>query len=372
MKTGPPAGVLLSALLLSGCGGAVAAPPSSPAAPASGPASPSAAASAAARPTAEPAAGSAKPDGQPVHVLWGTSTGAQTFVRIAGEKGFFQQNGVTADAQYALASVAVASLVAGQAHYVVAGAVESIQAITGGAPLKMIAFNQDQNPYGLFAQPDVASVQALKGKTVAVGTRGDTSDISLRIALGPSGLAVDKDVNARSIGNSPARWAALSSHQIDAAILDEDQYISQARKQGMQLLVSLSQQHIPYAAGGIEVNANFARANPETTLGVLKALVQAGRFVQDPKNRAETMAAMAKDLQRSADDPLVADVYATESKKTPMKLPYPEAIDTILSALRSIDSARYGSITSEQVLDPSFMNTLRSQGFLTPAESGKS
>ncbi len=311
-----------------------------------------------------------KPASQQVHVLWGTTTGAHTFVRVADEKGFFQQNGVSADAQYAIASTAIAALVAGQAHFVVTGAVEAIQAMTSGAPLKMLAFNQVTNPYGLFAQPSIRGAQDLKGKTIAVGVKGDTSDISLRMALALLGLNADRDVNTRTVGNSPARWTALSSGQIDAAILDEDQYAAEAKKQGMQLIVSLSQKQIPYAAGGVTVNADFARANPDIASGILKGLIQGGRFMQDPNNRSEAIASMAKDLKRQPDDPLVADVYAAESRKTAMHTPYALALDTILTALRGIDSARYASLTTDQVIDGSFMAKLRADGFLTPAEGG--
>jgi ABC-type nitrate/sulfonate/bicarbonate transport system substrate-binding protein len=350
-------------LVLSGCASASTAPPS-----------PASAASQSAAPAAgktSPSASAQSSPGQQVHVLWGTSTGAQTFVRIAGEKGFFKQNGVNADAQYALASTAIAALVSGQAHFVVAGAVETIQAITSGAPLRMVAFNQTTNPYGIFSQPGIKTPKDLKGKTIAIGVKGDTSDISMRIALSQAGLDPDKDVNARTIGNSPARWAALSSGQIDAAILDEQQYTNQAKQQGMNILVSLSQQRIAYAAGGVEVNMTFAHANPEITLGVLKSLIQAGRFVQDPNNRQEVLAAMAKDLQRDPDDPLVADVYNVEHTKTPMNLPYPAAIETILTSLKGIDPGRYGAMTPDQVIDPSFMTTLKNQGFLNAAETAQ-
>jgi NitT/TauT family transport system substrate-binding protein len=353
--------VLVAALLVTfaGCGGASGAPSS--AATGSQPAG-------AAAPTTSTANAA---QSQQVHVLWGTSTGAQTFVRLAGEKGFFKQNGVNADAQYALASTAIAALVSGQAHFTVAGAVETIQAITSGAPLRMVAFNQTTNPYGVFGQPAVKTPQDLKGKTIAIGVKGDTSDISMRIALSQAGLDPDKDVNARTIGNSPARWAALSSGQIDAAILDEQQYANQAKQQGMNILISLSQQHIAYAAGGVEMNMTFAHANPEITLGVLKSLIQAGRFVQDPNNRQEVLTAMGKDLQREPTDPLVVDVYNVEHTKTPMNLPYPAAIETILTSLKGIDAGRYGAMTPDQVIDPSFMTTLKNQGFLNAAETAQ-
>jgi ABC-type nitrate/sulfonate/bicarbonate transport system substrate-binding protein len=305
-------------------------------------------------PSAAPSAAPSAP--AQVRILYGTTSGGQTFIRLAAQKKVFERYGVTADVSNAISTTAIAALVSGKVDFSVAGVPDTIQAIAAGAPLRVIAFNNDTNPYALIAQPAVSRVSALKGKSVGIGKKGDTSEISLRLALRSSGVDVDKDLSLREIGNSPARLAALASHQLDAAILDEDAFGAQAKAEGLRVLISLSEQHIPYASGGVHVNSNWAKANEATVVATLKGLIDGAKYFSDPANRAEAIAAVAQDVARDPSDPVTIQAYETAANlRRSVTYPHQDAIDGILETLRLMDPARFGSMTVEQIVDPSYI-----------------
>ena len=340
----PGAAGILIGLALSSCG-AAAAPSSVPAT------------------TSASALVSASPAGQPeranVKIVYGTASGEYTFVTLGAHKGFFQRYGINADVSYAVSSVGLAALTSGEAQFNMADGVAAVQAAVAGSPTKVIASFDKTSPYALIGTADVKSVADLKGRTVAISKFGDTSDISLRMALHGTGVSA-ADMNLLQVGNSPARFAALQSNQVAGAVLDAGSFAKQAQALGMHVLVDLNGKHVPYVSAALLVTQAFAHDNPNTVLATLHGLLDSARFFSDPKNKAEAIAAMAAALKLDPGSPRLEAAYTTYSAHAATD-PYPEkaGIDTILQALRDIDASRYGSITAEQVIDPSFMDKLR-------------
>jgi NitT/TauT family transport system substrate-binding protein len=345
-----PACVAFS-LILAACGRATAPSTASPTSGAgTTPAKPSALASAA---TAR------QPERPNVKIVYGTASGEYTFVTLGAQKGFFERYGINADVSYAVSNVGLAALTSGEAQFNMADGVAAVQAAVAGSPTKVIASFDKTSPYALIGTPDIKAVTDLKGRTVAISKFGDTSDISLRMALVGTGVSA-KDLNILQVGNSPARFAALQSKQVAGAVLDAGSFIKQAQAQGMNVLVNLNAKHVPYVSAALLVTQAFAKDNPNTVLAVLHGLLDSAHFFSDPKNKGEAMAAMAKDLKLDPSSPRLEAAYETYSEHARTD-PYPEkaGIDTILQALRDIDATRYNSITADQVIDASFMDKLR-------------
>jgi len=304
---------------------------------------------------------SAVPERDHVRFVYGSTAGVHAPLPIAVAQNLFQKYGLTATAEFAESNTGIAALISGDAQLDLGDGVTTVQAIASGSPLKIVAYIDKENPYAIVGRPDISSPSDLKGKTVAIGKVGDTSDISLRVGLTPYGVTVGQDVNVLQVGNSPSRWAALVSGQVAASILDESTFKQQALSQGMHILVSLRDQRIPYANASLVVTESFAKENPKTVTAALKGLVDGTRFFADENNRAASMAVVAKDLKLGPDDPQVAAAY--ESFHTHLStdaFPDKAGVETILQALTAIDPARYGSISSDKVIDASFATALRS------------
>ncbi len=311
-------------------------------------------------PSSQPSAPAGKPELDHVKLVYATASGEDTFAELASSKGFFQKYGLTADVQYAQSSTAMAAITSGEAQMALADGVLAVEGIATGTPYKVVGYFDKTSPYMIASLPDVPNAADLKGKTIAVGKLGDTSDVSMRIGLRSSGLVPGKDFSILQVGNSPARWAALSTKQVAAAILDEDAYRKQAEGQGMHILVSMHSQNLPYVAPALLLSDSFAKANPKTIVAVLRGLIDGTKYMADPKNRGEVTAAMAKQLRMGPGDPQLAAVYDAYANRAAQD-PYPDkaGIQTILGALKDEDPNLYGKLTAEQVVDGTFMDNIR-------------
>jgi ABC-type nitrate/sulfonate/bicarbonate transport system substrate-binding protein len=250
----------------------------------------------------------------------------------------------------------MAALTAGEVQLDLTAGVDVIQAISGGAPLKLIGYFDNHSPYGIFALADIKEPADLKGKTVAVGKIGDTSDVGLRIGLKQLGLSAN-DVKLLQTGNSPERWAALTSKQVQGAILDADTFAKLAEAQGVRMLLNMKPQ--PYVATALVIQDSFGKSNPRTIDASLRGLIDGVKYFADPKNESEVKAALGRELKREVSDPQVAATYeSVTGRLSPDPFPEQAGVDAILGALRDIDP-RYGSLTAGQIIDASYMQRVR-------------
>jgi NitT/TauT family transport system substrate-binding protein len=343
---------LLLGLLLAACAAPAATPV--PTAPAGG----------VAAPTATPAPTAARPERDHIKVIYGSVSGSMAPLWLADERGLFQQYGLSVDVQYAESTVGIAALVAGEAQIALNEGVTVMRAIAAGSPLKIVAVFNKLNPYAVVARPEIRTPADLRGKTIALLRPGDTTDVSARLALERHGLVVGEDVQPLQSGNSPSRLAALVSGRVDAALLSEA-FVERAVAEGMHVLVSLENERLPYISTGVMLRTDFGRESPNTVIAFLQAVIEGYRFFNDPANRDAVLPVMARQLQRDVSDPAVWDAWAFYHDRLARDpYPEPEGAATLIGALRSIDPALYGSLTPEQVLDPSYMAALRASGFL--------
>jgi ABC-type nitrate/sulfonate/bicarbonate transport system substrate-binding protein len=327
---------LLAAGALAACGGTASSP---------------------SRPAASSAA--ARPELSQVKMVYATANGEYAFLHMALDHGFFQNQGLAPSVGYAQSTTGIASLMSGEAQINFSDGVSAAEGVASGARLAVIAYFTRTSIYAVYGNRDVASASELKGKTFAIGKAGDTSDVSARIGLKQIGL-VPQDLTFLQAGNSPARWAALTSGQVAGAVLDQDAYGATATANGMHLLIDLNKQKLPYVATAVVVTREFAAANPNTVRAALRGILDGSRYFVDPGNRTEAMTYLAREMKLNAGDPLVKAAYDAFSARLGAD-PFPDAagMDLILEALKSIDAGRYGALTSQSVIEPSFMAAIR-------------
>lgn len=287
-----------------------------------------------------------------------------TPVWLALEQGIFQKYGLNVQLQFAESSTAVAGLISGNAQLMINDGASTISAIAQGGDIEIIGYIDKTNPYAIVSRPEITQPEQLRGAKIALLKPGDTTDISARIALTPLGIIVGQDVTAISIGNSPSRLAALLTGQVDAALLSEA-FIDEAHSQGMNVLISLRDQKIPYVASALIVSKAFAQANPNTIVAYFKGVTEGVKFFSDPANKDQSMAAIAKYMNADPSSSQVSDAYTFyHASLAHDAYPDPEGVQTVLSAMKQIDPATYGNLSVEQVTDTSYASQLRTDGFL--------
>lgn len=306
-----------------------------------------------------------RPKTTKLRVGFGSTAGSMTPLWVAVKKGLFRKHGLDVEIVWAQTSVGMAALISGETQLTLNDGTSAIQAIAGGAPLKIIAYFNKLNPYAIVARPEIQRPEELRGKKVALLKPGDTTEISARMALKPYNMAPGRDYTALSVGNSPARLAALLSGSVSAALLS-GAYIDAAVKEGMRVLFSLEKERIPYIATGVTVREDFAKRNPDSVIAFLRAMIDGVRFFADQENKSLSVEIMAMYQRSDPTDKKVQQAYEFYYHRLAAD-PFPdeEGAHTILSALQAIDAVRYGKLAAKDVIDPTYMEKVRASGFLT-------
>ena len=72
-------------------------------------------------------------------------------------------------------------------------------------PVRIVAINVDRPLGWLYAQPSIASLADLKGRTVAVSAPGALDDANSRIVLRAAGIDTERDLIFINIGTPDQR-----------------------------------------------------------------------------------------------------------------------------------------------------------------------
>ena len=203
---------------------------------------------------------------------------------VAAERGFFKEEGLDVEIVRMNANVAMSSLISGDVDYTMIFA-SVIRAAMRGIPLKVIAVLIDSPPYAFIARPEIATMKALKGKTVGIGVYGSSNDIIARMMLERSGIDPDKETKLVAFGSDGARFAALKEGLVEAAIIAPPAD-AQARKLGLSILARANDL-FKFPHIGLGTTNKKLKENPQEVSRVIRAFIKANRFVRD--NRQETI-----------------------------------------------------------------------------------
>ncbi|GGJ40130.1 ABC transporter substrate-binding protein [Deinococcus roseus] len=129
----------------------------------------------------------------------------------------------------------------------------------------------------------ISGVKGLKGKKVAVPTRGSTQDISLRYILREAGLrATDQGGDVTIVPINPADMpAAFAAKQVDAALVQEP-WGAVLEQQGAKLVLSERQiwKGGNYTTTVLVGNTRFIKDNPKVTEAILKGHLAGINFIK--------------------------------------------------------------------------------------------
>ncbi|HLG74116.1 MAG TPA: ABC transporter substrate-binding protein [Chloroflexota bacterium] len=325
-------------VILSACGGQAAAPSAQPstgaATTSAAAASPASAASTNASTAAKPAASglaSAKPAAggsaaaKPVAsgaMLIPFSQPAAAFAPtwLAVQQGLFAKYGINADVRNLQPPTDVQSVVSGEAPMGVDGSL-GIGAIASGAGITYIAVPGPIFTQSVFAGPNtgIQDLKGLVGKSVAVTSRGGSSDNALHSVLAKEGVDATK-VNFVYLRDDSAILASLTSGAVQAAILTSPNTL-RAKQAGLKELVYMPPLKLQTVNNGIVANKAYAAQHPDVVENFLKAYIEAIKIARtDPDTTKKAITAYTK-----VDDPALLD----ESYKTSLTLwvPYPRMND---------------------------------------------
>ncbi|CAN0497424.1 unnamed protein product, partial [Phaeothamnion confervicola] len=139
----------------------------------------------------------------------------------------------------------------------------------------------------LIVQPEIKSIEDLKGKTVAVDAPNTAYALLLYKMLKVKGLERGKDYKLNPAGGTGQRLAAMQKDKQNAwAAMMNPPFSIQVLKSGaFKSLGSPAAVVGPYQAGGVWTLKSWAKANEATLVRYLQANIEGIRWALDPANK---------------------------------------------------------------------------------------
>ncbi|MSP40310.1 MAG: hypothetical protein EXR70_17620 [Deltaproteobacteria bacterium] len=192
---------------------------------------------------------------------------------IAKELGLFEKYGLDVQIIFISgAGLSVAAIVGGDVHLAIAAGTPAVAAAARGAPIVILA-TLGPTEYQLVAQPAVASISQLKGKTIGVANFGAGDYFVLRRLLPKLGLT-EKDVNTIPVGVtlSYEKLRLLQAGKI-AATLSTIESVARFEREGNKLsrLADTLKEGIEVSGTDIFTSRQFLKNYPNRVKNFLRA-----------------------------------------------------------------------------------------------------
>jgi NitT/TauT family transport system substrate-binding protein len=272
----------------------------------------------------------------------------------AQDAGFYAREGLKVEIlNMAGGSRGAEELEAGRLDVMHVGLSSAVKLNHAGGDLLLIGSLSNVIRFTFFSAAGVKSAADLKGGVVGVSTFGSESDSTVTLALARLGLARG-DVTLKEYGGGPRRLAAVKSGEIRATALNEP-FTSLAREQGVNVLVDLVPEQIPWLFSGITIRRGSLGPQRDTLTRFLRATVEGNYLALSDEKRAKEI--LAKELKIS--DPKILDISYSDFKQQspPDLVPSRKGAENILAQL-----AEPGAKVDDYV-DTSILDALKAEGF---------
>ena len=248
----------------------------------------------------------------------------------------------------------VQSLLSGEVTFAHVGAPAVVAAVAGGAAIKIIAVFVNRFSWILASAPDIRTTRELRGKSIAIARIGSGNEFATREALKKLNLDADKDVRLVQVGLTPARFAALVSGNVHAALLDRT-HILELPKFGLNVLLDLNDLDIEYAQYGLVARENTIVENRPTVERFLRAYVEGIRYYRSQPE--VVMAYLRKNYFPKLSDVELTMIY--DGLKQGLREDPVPTLGGIQGIIRSLKGQRGGDLDPRRVIDASFFSGVR-------------
>jgi NitT/TauT family transport system substrate-binding protein len=247
-------------------------------------------------------------------------------------------------------------LQAGRIDVMRVGLSSVVQTNRAGGDLRAVASMSNVIRFTFFSASGVKTAANLKGGVIGVSTFGSESDSTVTLALRRLGMMRD-DVTLKEYGGAARRLAALKSGEIQASAINEP-VASQARSQGINVMVDLVAEQIPWVFSSVVVRRDDLTSRRDLMTRFLKAAIEGNYLAFFDEKLAKDV--LAREL-KVTDRKIVDISYDDFRKQSPlnMELSRPGA-ENVIAELP--DGVRTGL---ENTIDPSILEDLKRQDFFT-------
>lgn len=171
-----------------------------------------------------------------------------------------------------------------------------IGAIEKGAKVKIVAANMEKIPYDIYARQEIKTGADLKGKTLGVSTLTGGTTLMVHEVLEKAYKLKDTDYKLLVVGTSPERYAALKGGSVQASFMGPP-FTFRAAKDGFRKLANFHEYLGPILFTTDFAHANYIKSNRQEIVRYLKSMIEATRWLYDPKNKEEALSIHMKVLK---------------------------------------------------------------------------
>jgi len=216
---------------------------------------------------------------------------------VAQQKKFFEKNGIYLEEIVIRGGTNTARAVI--SNTVPIGRINPdyvIDAIEKGARVKIIEGALEKIPYYLMARPEIKSGAELKGKTIGADSLTGGTTLMIKEVLEKAYRLTDRDYQFLVVGTSPDRYAALKGGAVAATFMGPP-FNLRAEKEGFTRLTTFHQ-HLGPIQFVIEfAHEDYLRSNRAEVVKFVKSMIEATRWLYDPRNKEEVIAIHRKVLK---------------------------------------------------------------------------
>jgi NitT/TauT family transport system substrate-binding protein len=296
-----------------------------------------------------------------IRIGGGSASATQMSMWLAKEGGFYEKNGLAAEAiSIPGSSLALQAMLAGEVPIIQLGGAASIQANFSGADTVIIATIVRKFLFSIFARPGIERMEDLRGKIFGATRFGTLSDLASRVALRVYGIDPDRDITMVQTGGPSETVTAMVAGKVHAAAISPPATL-QARRLKLKELLDLSKLDTEYHVNGVVTSRSYLRSHEDIVRRFLRAYIEGAARGQRDKSFA--MKAMGKYF-RTDDRELLEESYDTVIKSFSIP-PYPsiQGIAALLQGLEKQNPKARGA-KPEEFSDSRLVRELDQSGFI--------
>ena len=267
---------------------------------------------------------------------------------VAKEHGFFQQEGLSAEMVVMPASLNIKVLLAGDIQYA-ATIGSAVAAAIRGINVRTVMLFVDRPLQDLVGAPGIAAIPDLKGKVLAISSRGGLQDIIMRRILTQSKIDPSQ-VTIVTIPGQSAMISALKTGRIAAAMLNPP-FNFLAYREGLNNL-GFSGNFVRLPSTGVATLGETLERAPDQVRRLIRALTRARAFAKE--NKARILPTLKRAMHIDDED-LLAKIYDQHKQVETADGRVDAALiaDTIRDARQTENIAK--EIPASQVFDFSYL-----------------
>ena len=224
---------------------------------------------------------------------------------VAKERGFFREEGLDAEL-IVMQAIQTIQATLGNSTQFASATGSAVSAAVQGADIKVIFAVTDRPSFDLITQPNITSIQQLRGKKIGTGGVGSLAEILARRILIANNVRPE-EVSILATGPSHVTYLSLKAKVIDAAPLQMPLTFT-AQDEGFRKLAAAGDFY-QSVQGGLATTKIMLAEQPELVTKVVRAMLRATRLIKsDRKYAIEFLKGPWVDLGKNADK-IAARVY---------------------------------------------------------------